>query len=106
MQSDGFDLAAAVGVEYEGRCGGVFIFGNHHRVLHGDVQIGEHVALRQGRQQQLFRVPAIPITVKSFVGRAQQHWQAKGRDAVVTAVVLVTRGTSPAVASPIERYLI
>lgn len=86
VQRDLGKLSAAIGVHHQRAGGGVFIARDDYPVHDGHVQIREHVALGEGGDQELFRVPAVAVAVKGPIRRAQQDGQANGRNGVVAAV--------------------
>src|SRR5215469_14727642 len=61
---------------------------------------------RQRCQEQLFRVPAGPVSAKGWVGGAVNDRFALGADLIVARIVSVTRGAAAEITRPGERHRI
>src|SRR3546814_18990458 len=66
-------------------------------VLHRRVQVGQQVALRQSRQQQLLGIPPGRVTTEGRVRRARQGGLARGPQQHLTAVVALVAGVGAAI---------
>lgn len=64
----GLDEPTAVARPQPQRAGGVIVVVDYHdAVRRRHVQVAQHVALRQSRDDELFRVPAVGIAAKSAI---------------------------------------
>ena len=72
----------------------------------GEVQVPEHVALRERGNEQLLRVPARNITTEGDVRRARDNRLGPGADLVVAAVCTIAAGTGLVAACPLHKNLI
>lgn len=85
----GSEFAAAVPVQVQGALGVVRILGHHDAVFHRNVQVGEHMALGQRGEQELFRIPPVLVPVEGGVGGAGEIRKSGRGDDVVTSVAPV-----------------
>lgn len=89
-----------------GAGGPVDVAGDHDAVVGAQVQVPQHVALRQRRHQQLLRVPPVGIAAKHRIGTAGDGGTVLGRHLVLPAVRPVTTGPGAPVTGPGHHCLV
>jgi hypothetical protein len=100
MEDDFGELAAPVPVEAHGSLRCIRIPRHDHPVDHGHMEVGQHVALREGREQELLRVVAVAVPPEGGVGGSGKDREAGECHLMLTPIISVARRPGSPVSGP------
>ena len=105
-QQNSRECSRAVGPFFHRADRRVPVFQDAYFVDRAQMQVPEHVAGRQARDQQLFRVVASGIAAKAWIAGCRDYGLAFRKDRVVAAIAFVAAGSFAIVAGPLELQVI